>query len=187
MTFLPGAVETERGDAGHLAALAETLAAVHAVTPTIDVRSYQSWAWEAKFVVPGWAADGGLWEAAFDLLRTEPPAYEPCFIHRDFRANNILWAGGDVSGVVDWVETSIGPAWLDAAHCATNLHIRLGGDVADRFQQAYVQVTGRSPEPYYDVMDVVGFLPPPGVKPFWDDPVKLGRLETRLATVMALT
>jgi hypothetical protein len=44
----------------------------------------------------------------------------------------VLWLGGRVTGVVDWVETSIGPAWLDVAHCSTNLAIVLGIDAADR-------------------------------------------------------
>lgn len=116
MTFLPGAPDLVRADDRSLTALAETLAEIHAVIPTIEVRTYQSWAWEAKFLVPDWAVDQGLWEEAFALLRSAPPAYEPCFIHRDFRTGNLLWSGDRISGVVDWVETSIGPAWLDVAH-----------------------------------------------------------------------
>lgn len=184
MTLLPGAIEPQRRDDASLSRLAELLASIHALEPTIDVRSYQSWAWEAKFVVPVWAADAGLWEDAFALLRSEPPAYEPCFIHRDFQPRNVLWDGGEISGVVDWVETSIGPAWLDVAHCATNLAIMHGTEVADRFADAYVTTTGRDPQPYFDVMDVVGFLLPPGKTSFITDPADLGRLEGRLASVM---
>ena len=47
--------------------------------------------------------------------RTASP--QPCFIHRDFRPRNLLWSEGRVGGVVGWVETSIGPAWLDVTHC----------------------------------------------------------------------
>ncbi|MEU4451744.1 aminoglycoside phosphotransferase family protein [Nocardioides sp. NPDC023903] len=184
MTLLPGAIEPQRSDDASLLRLAELLASIHAVEPTIDVRSYQSWAWEAKFVVPAWAADAGLWEDAFALLRGEPPAYDPCFIHRDFQPRNVLWDRGEVSGVVDWVETSIGPAWLDVAHCATNLAITHGTEVADRFADAYVTTTGRPSQPYFDVMDVVGFLPPPGKTSFITDPADLVRLERRLAAVM---
>ncbi len=131
MTMLPGQVDTERVDRGSLAALAATLAEIHAVTPARDLRTYQSWAWEAKHVVPSWAQDPDLWRAAFDLLREEPPPYEPCFLHRDFHLRNVLWVGDAVSGVVDWVETSVGPAWLDVAHCRTNLAIDHGEAVAD--------------------------------------------------------
>ncbi|WP_406030171.1 aminoglycoside phosphotransferase family protein [Nocardioides sp. NBC_00163] len=184
MTLLPGAIEPQRRDDASLLRLAELLASIHAVEPTIDVRSYQSWAWEAKFVVPVWASDAGLWEDAFALLRSEPPTYEPCFIHRDFQPRNVLWERGEISGVVDWVETSIGPAWLDVAHCASNLAILHGTEVADRFADAYATTTGRPPQPYFDVMDIVGFLPPPGKTSFITDSADLERLEERLATVL---
>ena len=32
-----------------------------------------------------------------------------------------LWSEGRVTGLVDWVETSTGPADLDVAHCASRL------------------------------------------------------------------
>lgn len=185
MTLLPGAIEPERKDDTSLGRLAAVLADIHAIEPTIDVRSYQLWAWDAKFLVPAWATDAGLWEDAFALLHGEPPAYEPCFIHRDFQPRNVLWSDGEISGVVDWVETSIGPAWLDVAHCASNLAIMHGTEVADRFADAYVATTGRAPQPYFDVMDVVGFLPPPGATSFITDQADLARLEERLAVVLA--
>ena len=52
-----------------------------------------------------------------------------------------------VTGVVDWVETSWGPAWLDVAHCRTNLAITHGTEVADRFGAAYQRLTGSEPQP----------------------------------------
>jgi len=155
------------------------------VEPTAEVRDYQSWAWEAKFRVPRWARDAGVWLEAFALLREAPPETEPCFIHRDFQPRNVLWLGGDVTGVVDWVETSVGPAWLDVAHCCTNLAIGHGNEAAERFAAAYAERTGRRPEPYFDVMDVVGFLPPPGKVGFFDDEgVENQRLEERLRSVI---
>ena len=89
-----------------------------------------------------------------------------------------------MSGVVDWVETSIGPAWLDVAHCCTNIAIGHGSDAADRFAAAYVARTGREPQPYFDVMDIVGFLPPPGRDGFITDAGERRRLEERLRTVL---
>ena len=55
--------------------------------------------------------------------------------------------GDEITGVVDWVETSWGPAWLDVAHCRTNLAITHGTEVADRFAAAYQRLTGREPQP----------------------------------------
>lgn len=47
-----------------------------------------------------------------EVIRQEPPAYEGCFLHRDFHPGNVLFRGtGEdcrISGVVDWVETSCG-------------------------------------------------------------------------------
>ena len=160
------------------------LATIHEVSPTIEVRSYQSWAWEAKYVVPPWAIDAALWEETFALLRTEVPDYAPCFIHRDFQPRNVLWLDGRISGVVDWVETSMGPAWLDVAHCCTNIAIVHGSETAERFAAAFVARTGREAQHYFDVMDMVGFLPPPGKEGFIKATDERRRLEERLSSVM---
>jgi aminoglycoside phosphotransferase (APT) family kinase protein len=184
MSLLPGQTQAGRLDADSLGRLAELLATVHDVVPTIDVRRYQSWAWEAKYVVPPWATDTATWERAFALLRTDPPAHADCFLHRDFQPFNVLWSGGRISGVVDWVETSIGPAWLDVAHCRTNLALLGGNGPAEAFAAAYVDRTGRKPQPYFDVMDIVGFLPAPGRATFVTDAVEQARLETWLGSVL---
>ena len=145
MTLVPGETDVGRVDPASLAALADLLATIHGVVPTVEVRPYQSWAWEAKFVVPGWARHRDVWERAFDILRAAPPPFEPTFLHRDFALRNVLWHDGAVSGVVDWVETSIGPAWLDVAHCSTNIALDHGNAAADAFADAYVSRTGREP------------------------------------------
>jgi aminoglycoside phosphotransferase (APT) family kinase protein len=185
MTRLPGRVDRARVHPGALAGLADLLVSIHRVAPTIEIREYQSWAWEAKYEVPAWAADPQVWWDAFALLRADVPDFEPRLIHRDFQPRNVLWAEGRISGVVDWVETSIGPAWLDVAHCSTNIAIVHGDAAADAFAAAYVERTGREPQPYFDVMDVVGFLPPPGRDGFFpDDSLENRRLETRLRSVL---
>jgi aminoglycoside phosphotransferase (APT) family kinase protein len=184
MTLLPGEIDQLRTDSDSLGSLARLLSDIHAVEPTVDVRSYQSWAWEAKFVVPNWAGNREVWEDAFALLRTAPPEHESCFIHRDFALRNVLWSGDEITGVVDWVETSMGPAWLDVAHCSSNIAVRQGNGPADAFADTYAALSGREPQPYFDVMDVVGFLPPPDRRPIWSDPGMLIRLEERLAAVL---
>ena len=162
MTLLPGRVDLDRTTDADLETLARTLAEIHALRPAERPRTYQSWAWPAKYVVPDWAREPAAWEQAFAILGRDPPAYDGTFLHRDFQPRNVLWTGDGITGVVDWVETSWGPAWLDVAHCRTNLAITHGTEVADRFGAAYQRLTGREPQPYFDVMDVVGFLPPPG-------------------------
>jgi Phosphotransferase enzyme family len=108
----------------------------------------------------------------------------------------VLWRGNQISGVVDWVETSWGPAWLDVAHCRTNLAMLHGPEAAERFATAYEKHAGGVDEPgreYWDVMDIVGFLPDPikVVQPWRDqgrdvsDRTARDRIERHLRRVLA--
>lgn len=184
MTRLPG-VPTGHVDDAVVAAMAEMLAVIHEVRPAEPFRSYQSWAWEAKRVVPAWTHHADVWLRAFEILAQEPPAFEPTFLHRDFSHRNLLWRGGRISGVVDWVETSTGPAWLDAAHGATSLAVAYGREPAASFLAAYGAVTGTAPGAYWLVLDAVGFLPPPGRPPLFGSPMELERLDDWLGYVVA--
>ncbi len=177
MSRLPG-VPTAHADDPTLAAMAEMLATIHDVHPVEPFRDYQSWAWEAKWIVPTWTRHPDAWARSFDILLEEPPTYEPTFLHRDFSHRNLLWLDGRISGVVDWVETSTGPAWLDAAHAATNLAVGYGPEPAASFLSAYAAATGTRPDRYWLVMDAVGFLPPPGKEPFFGSAGELDRLDT---------
>ncbi|MDN4174677.1 aminoglycoside phosphotransferase family protein [Nocardioides sp. SOB77] len=185
MTLLPGRVDPARADDASLHELVRTLVAVHEVRVDPPPRTYESWEWLAKHTVPVWAERPDVWRDAFALLRTEPPAYEPTFLHRDFQPWNVLWDGDRVSGVVDWVETSTGPAWLDVAHCATNLAVLHGLERAHAFAAAYTALTGRRREPHWEVMDTVGFLPRPGGDAWVTDPNEQRRVEARLVDAMA--
>ena len=92
--------------------------------------------------------------------------------------HNLLWTGETITGVVDWVETSTGPAWLDVAHCSSNLALRHGSPTGQRFAAAYTRLSGVQRVAYWEVMDIVGFLPPPGRKVMFDDPGELARLRS---------
>ncbi|GAA1251064.1 phosphotransferase family protein [Oryzihumus leptocrescens] len=198
MTRLPGALELTRADDGLLDELARTLAAIHAHDPAGErPRVFQSWAHRAKRVVPIWARRPQLWQQAFELLEQPQPEHRGTFLHRDFHLGNVLWEGGRVVGVVDWVETSWGPAALDAAHAATYLAMLHGEEAAQRFGAAYRSRGTDLGEPadqrYWEVMDLVGYLPDPAkvAQPWRDlgvevsDDLARARLERRLATVLA--
>ncbi len=180
MTLVPG----ERGH-GPVGALAGLLAAIHDVSADPAPRDFQSWAGEEKWSVPEWSARPAVWRRAFDVLASGAPEWEPCFLQRDFGSHNLLWTDDRVSGVVDWVETSSGPAWLDVAHGASNLALRHGCAEAERFVASYVAVTGRRAEPFWDVVDLVGFLPASGGRAFAFSRAAWGRLEERLDEVLA--
>lgn len=185
MTRVSGRLDLDRVDDGSLIDLARLAADIHAIEPTEWPRPFQSWAWPAKHVIPDWASEPVAWATAFDLLRGEAPSYEPAFIHRDFAPHNVLWGDEGIAGVVDWVETSTGPAALDLAHCRTNLALRHGTATADAFLRAYDDLVGAPPDQrYWDAMDIVGFLPPPGGRFFLDDPADRLRLERHLVAVV---
>lgn len=52
MTRLPGSARADRPSVEDLRSMVGVLAGIHEVVPSIDVRTYQSWAFEAKYVVP---------------------------------------------------------------------------------------------------------------------------------------
>lgn len=176
MSRLPGRPATGVDDLD-VTAMATLLAVIHEVKPAKSFRAYQSWAWEAKRILPAWTKHPGSWQRGFDVLAGEPPSYEPMFLHRDYSHRNLLWSGGEISGVVDWVETSTGPAWLDAGHAATNLALAFGPEPAWTFLERYAALTGRQMEKYWLVMDAVGFLPPPGREPMFGSATELERLD----------
>lgn len=184
MTRVPGTADF-LPDRSAVSAMADMLAIIHAVEPDEPFREYQSWAWPAKWVVPAWTRHPGSWQRAFDLLAGAPPAYEPTFLHRDYSHRNLLWTDRTITGVVDWVETSTGPAWLDAGHAATNLAVACGPDPAQQFLADYAAATATEPDPYWLVMDTVGFLPPPGRKPMFGSAAELDRLDEWLHHVVA--
>ena len=164
--------------------MADLLATIHAQRPAEPFRTFQSWAWEAKWVVPAWTRHPASWRRAFEVLARPAPAYEPRFLHRDFGHRNLLWSGAAISGVVDWVETSTGPAWLDAAHGGSNLAVMIGTGPASTFLEQYAAVAVDPLHPYWLVMDAVGYLPPPGKPSMFGLPEQLARLDDWLDLVV---
>lgn len=173
----------EPGDR-HLRAMADLLATIHDQRPPEPFRTFQSWAWEEKWVVPAWSRRPESWRRAFEVLAGPAPAYEPTFLHRDFSHRNLLWSGDAIIGVVDWVETSTGPAWLDAAHAASNLALAYGTRPAVDLLRRYAAETGTRAEGHWLVMDAVGYLPPPGKRPLFGRTDQLGRLDDWLDLVV---
>lgn len=184
MTWLPGRPHPSPSGE-QLGAMARLLAEIHDVRPDRPFREFQSWAWDAKLVVPAWTRHPAAWRRAFAVLAEPAPAYEPTFLHRDHSHRNLLWEGGRVAGVVDWVETSTGPASLDVAHAATNLAVHVGPDRAWELTRRYATETGRAVGTYWQVMDAVGFLPPPGGTLMFGQRDQVRRLDDWLAGAVA--
>ncbi|MFF6784769.1 phosphotransferase [Streptomyces sp. NPDC012510] len=177
MSLLRGSVRVEE-DAdleARLDLLAGQLARIHAVVPATSEerpRTYQAWTSAERVRTPG----GPLWERAVDVIRREAPPYEGCFLHRDFHPGNVLFTGtgagegegaGEglrISGVVDWVETSWGPADLDVAHCSTAVALLYGAEYGLGFRERYEARDGRRlaadrAHLYWRLLDALAYAP----------------------------
>ncbi|WP_425247399.1 alpha/beta fold hydrolase [Streptomyces sp. NEAU-NA10] len=173
MTSLPGRVRVDEEDLEHrLDLLAAQLVRIHEVEPDERPRPYQAWTSPDRVRTPA----GALWERAVDVIRRDPPPYEGCFLHRDFHPGNVLFdgdcdcdgVGGDdglrITGVVDWVETSWGPADLDVAHCSTALALLYGPEYGLGFRERYEARGGRrladGPDHlYWRLLDALAYSP----------------------------
>jgi aminoglycoside phosphotransferase (APT) family kinase protein len=171
MSLLPGGVRLEEDGAEQRAdLLARQLVLIHQVRVSEQTRprSYQAWTSPERVRVPEVTGRPALWDRAVDVIRQDPPDYRACFLHRDFHPGNVLFAGdGDalrISGVVDWVETSWGPADLDVAHCSTALALLHGTAAGMLFADRYAAAGGRlTSDPashlYWRMLDALAFAP----------------------------
>ncbi|MEW2303158.1 alpha/beta fold hydrolase [Streptomyces sp. NPDC006655] len=165
MSALPGRVRVDEDDLDRrLDLLAAQLVRVHDVVPSERPRTYQAWTPPERVRTP----DGALWERALEAIRRDPPPYEGRFLHRDFHPGNVLFAGAGpelrITGVVDWVETSWGPADLDVAHCSTALALLHGPEYGLAFRERYEAHGGRglAADPdhlYWRLLDALHYCP----------------------------
>ncbi|MFF4803271.1 alpha/beta fold hydrolase [Streptomyces sp. NPDC001351] len=165
MSALPGRVRVDEDDLDRrLDLLAAQLVRVHGVVPDERPRTYQAWTSPERVRTP----DGPLWERAVDVIRRDPPPYDGCFLHRDFHPGNVLFTGSGarlrITGVVDWVETSWGPADLDVAHCSTALALLHGPAYGLDFRERYEAHGGRglASDPdhlYWRLLDALHYCP----------------------------
>ena len=197
-TWLPGRVRLgPLGPAG-IEALATAAVIIHTtpVSPADRPRPYAFWA-PAEPQVPSWSRDPRLWQRAIDLFSAGPPATRPGLVHRDFHLGNVLWQGDTITGVIDWAETSWGPADLDVTHTITNFAMLHDLQSADAFSAAYRRrggVVETDPEAarFWHVSDILGFLPDPAVQlaalieaiPELNEPILRQRLEHLLSITM---
>jgi aminoglycoside phosphotransferase (APT) family kinase protein len=162
MSRLTGRVEWDpKGVEEFLRALAEPLPAIHSVRVAAGVAlpDYRPYPLRIRRP-PAWAARPDVWERAFGVLDRPPPADERRFVHRDYHPGNVLWERGRVTGIVDWVNASIGSPWADVGHCRVNIASELGQRAANRFLDLYRAVSGRTDDyhPYWDISAAIGGL-----------------------------
>ncbi|WP_238933386.1 phosphotransferase family protein [Brevibacillus choshinensis] len=161
MSKLEGAVVLQPQDeAGWLNGLAKALVQIHA-TPAADFPwAYYSYNDVQKLATPDWTRNPKVWKDVIEYVRRPFPEFEPCFIHRDYHPNNVLWDCHAVSGVVDWVNACRGPAGIDIGHCRVNLAQLFDVATADSFLAAYQSYAGPSfhYDPYWDLLSLTDIL-----------------------------
>ena len=155
---LPGTVVTTPPDLGRwLHGLVDLLATIHATPIPAGLRPYRPWyATTRALEPPAWSHDGPAWAAAISRARAPAPVGTSVFLHRDFNPTNVLWVHDRVSGVVDWVEASAGPAGADLGHCRCNLAMELSLEAAEALRDAFGLAEY---DPYWDLISAVDFLP----------------------------
>jgi aminoglycoside phosphotransferase (APT) family kinase protein len=144
MTALPGEPCLDPDGAERRSAdLAAQLVAIHRldIEAAHRPRPFKTWIDPQDFALPDTRRP--LWAAARDAICSPRPEVTGIFLHRDFHPGNVLFHDGRLTGVVDWVETSWGPADLDVAHCATNLALLYGADAGIAFGRDYESAGGR--------------------------------------------
>ncbi|MEU6776464.1 phosphotransferase [Streptomyces sp. NPDC046759] len=168
MSRLPGRVRVDEEDPADLDRRLDLLAAqlvrIHMVDPEDRPRTYEAWTSADRVRTP----HGAPWERAVEVIRRDPPPYRGRFLHRDYHPGNVLFTGvGDglrVGGVVDWVETSWGPADLDVAHCSTALALLHGPEHGLAFRDRYERQGGHGladgrDHLYWRLLDALAYAP----------------------------
>lgn len=196
MTHLPGKVDLlPTSIESWLCQQAEFLMRLHAVDPGAFAWNYRPYYKPAELSIPAWSTRPQLWEKAIEIMRSPSPTSPTCFIHRDYHPVNLLWRRGKLSGVVDWVNSCLGPAGVDVAWARHNLASMYGLPMADRWLEVCQEVMGTSwrYDPYWDIQTLLEVLPgPPGVYPPWRDfgldhlnaPLVTQRIEEYLASLL---
>ncbi|MCP3802931.1 aminoglycoside phosphotransferase family protein [Allokutzneria sp. A3M-2-11 16] len=168
MSLLPGSIRLDEDDVDRkITLLARQLVAIHRlhVPEAARPRVYQAWTGPDRVRVPENTTRPELWRRAVEVIRGDPPAYRPCFLHRDFHPGNVLFTGHGadlaITGVVDWVETSWGPADLDVAHCSTAVALLHGVPAGMRVAEQYLAAGGTLGDDhlYWRVLDALAFAP----------------------------
>ncbi len=154
---LPGTVVMVPPDLGRWRhRLVDLLAMIHATPIPPGLRPYRPWYATTRVLgPPAWSHDASAWKAAISRARAPAPEGTRVFLHRDFQPTNVLWVRERVSGVVDWVEASAGPAGADLGHCRCNLAMDLNLEAAEALRD---EVGAAEYDPYWDLVSAVDFL-----------------------------
>lgn len=158
MTRIPGHLELDPKELDPwLRRMAELLPPIHSIDPgLVHVQDWKVWDEDdlRKIQPPEWSTRKRDWERLIEIVSGPWPAYTPRFVHRDFQHYNVLWSRGRPTGVLDWIDASVGPVELDFGHFRRNLVTDFGFEVAERFGHHYREVTGEEPNPFWEALNL---------------------------------
>ncbi|MGZ9584038.1 phosphotransferase family protein [Paenibacillus marinisediminis] len=171
MTKLNGSVVLTPPDMeAWLNGLARSLVQIHKVSADSFPWKYRSYMDPASYEIPTWSDYPEQWGRVVNIAKGPHPSVKQCFIHRDYHPTNVLWADGQVSGIVDWVNSCQGPAGVDIGHCRWNIAMLYGVETADAFLSAYERLAGSEfcYDPYWDIKSLMDVqFGTPEVYPGW--------------------
>lgn len=158
MTRLPGHLDLEPKEVEPwLRRMAELLPPIHAIEPgPVHVQAWRVWDEDdlRKIQPPEWSRRKQDWQRLIEIVNGPWPAYAPRFVHRDFQHYNVLWSRGRTTGLLDWIDASMGPVELDLGHFRHNLVGDFGFEVAEKFLHHYREVTGDEPNPFWEALNL---------------------------------
>jgi len=158
MTRVPGHVHLMPRDRERwLQQTAHMLTRIHALD--ITARPFEPWIDPSQLSPPPDATRPDIWREAIALLAVARPPTQSCFIHRDYQFFNLLWSRERLTGVIDWVQGSIGSPDVDVGHCRLNLTVVFSAELAERFRQRYEAEAGRKVDPWWDVHALMSYGP----------------------------
>jgi aminoglycoside phosphotransferase (APT) family kinase protein len=190
MTRVPGHVHLMPADRDRwLQQAAHMLTRIHALD--IEARPFEPWIDPRGLSPIPDASRHDIWREAIALATTAPPPTPTRFIHRDYQHFNLLWSRERLTGVVDWVQASVGPPDIDVGHFRLNLTLLFSADAADRFRQMYEAEAGRKVDPWWDVHALLCYGPDwKNFLPFQVDgraPLDIHRMTSRVEDALERT
>jgi aminoglycoside phosphotransferase (APT) family kinase protein len=168
--------------------LAETLVTIHALDGGLRAIAapYAPYYELDRVTPPPDTQRPQLWAAAIDAVVGTAPPGVATFIHRDYHPWNTLWAGGRLTGVVDWTSASWGPPAVDLAHLRLNLAEEHDPALADAARDAFIAAGGVAPDAaWWDVRNLLDAVPDLGGEHATGD--GLTRIEAYLEHLMRHT
>lgn len=155
LTRLPGATQSD----ANAQTLAETLQAIHAVDwrrldldflPQVDA-----------LLASDLETQGGdplnirpALRAALSRLAVNPPV----LLHGDFWLGNLLWADGQLTGIIDWEDAAIGDPLADLGKSRLEMLWALGEAAMKRYTTAYLALNPALDASALPVWDLWGAL-----------------------------